>query len=107
MLLGYFFIFAGLAIRGQAAVTPFLVGDGSAPLLGGVLGDGGGLPRDHEHVALVLVAVAVPISSNSFTTLLEPDSVDKFECSGMHPLNQSKSVEEFVILYSNLSMINI
>ena len=47
------------------------------------------------------------ISSNSFTTLLEPDSVDKFECSGMHPLNQSKSVEEFVILYSNLSMINI
>ena len=40
-----------------------------------------------------------------FTTLLEPDSVDKFECSGMHPLNQSKSVEEFVILYSNLSII--
>ena len=55
--LGYFFIFAGLAIHGQAAVTPLLVGDGSAPLLGGVLGDGGGLPRDHDHVALVLVAV--------------------------------------------------
>ena len=29
-------------------------------LLGGVLGDGDGLPRDHEHVALVLVAVAIP-----------------------------------------------
>ena len=44
MLLGYFliFIFAGLAIRGQAAVTPFLFGNGSAQLLGGVdeVGDG-------------------------------------------------------------------
>ena len=44
------------------------------------------------------------VSLFSFTTL-EPDSVDKFECSGMHPLNQSKSVEVFVMLYSNLSII--
>ena len=89
---------------GGYSLTPFLKGDGSAPLLGGVLGDGGGLPRDHDRVVLVLVAVPKLLGHQILLHARTRLRVDKFECTGLVPVNQTIVSRGVCNMYSNLDI---
>ena len=62
----------------------------------------GGLPQDHERV--VLVAVAALLGHQILLHARTRLRVDKFECTGLVPVNQTIVSRGVCNMYSNLDM---